>query len=130
MEEEVCRPFMKLGHCFALDGRVLWSILMCYAARRPATSTLTTTTSRWHKACIHCSPRRRFGLIYWDRLERLKLVAYKGGTCFLRGKRVVNKKYFRGGLLDGTRGENWGRAVEVHMLDGCTTRGGIEVGGL
>jgi hypothetical protein len=33
-------------------------------------------------------------------------------------------------LLDGTRGENWGRAVGGYMLDGCTTRGDIEVGGL
>ena len=72
------------------------------------------------------SSRKALPPIIRESLEQIELVAYKGGTCFL----IAITKYFRDGFPDGTRGENWGRAVGGYMLDGCTTRGGIEVGGL
>ena len=105
---------------------VLWSISVCLAFRCQCKRFIHAHTSRWHKACSHCSPQRGFGWILGSLEQILKLVAYKGGTCFL----IAITKYFRDGLLDGTRGGNWGRAVGGYMLDGCTTRGGIEVGGL
>ena len=73
---------LKLKHCRALDGRVLWSLLMCYAARRPATSTLSTTTSRWHKTCGHSRREEDFALIYWSVSKRLDGWLTKVGRAF------------------------------------------------
>lgn len=75
------------------------------------------TRSRCHKACEHVVAKGRNKEI----LEQIET----GGV-----QRWDVLSFFRDGLLDGTRGENWGRAVEGHMLDGCATRGDIEVGGL
>ena len=43
---------------------------------------------------------------------------------------LASRKYFRAGMLDGTRGGKWGQGIGGCMLDVPTTRGAIEVGGL
>ena len=79
-----------------------------------------------HKACEYVVAKGRNKEI----LEQIGRVAPE--LIVLQQQQICqpDKKYFRDGLLDGTRGENWGRAVGGYMLDGRTTRGGIEIGGL